>query len=59
MEQTSAEQLLRRTVTRAEPGDIIVAHLTRPQTAQVLPDLIRRLREREFDLVPVSELLSE
>ncbi len=59
MEDVTAQQVLERTISRTTPGAIIVAHLTSPQTAQVLSEMIRRLRERGFELVLVSELLSE
>jgi hypothetical protein len=59
MENVSAQQVLERTVTGATPSSILVAHLTSPQPAHVLPEMIRRLRERGFELVLLSELVSE
>jgi peptidoglycan/xylan/chitin deacetylase (PgdA/CDA1 family) len=58
-EDVSPAQVMQRTTSMAKSGDIIVMHLTSPQTAQVLPEVISRLRARGFELVLVSELLSE
>ncbi|HEY8347922.1 MAG TPA: polysaccharide deacetylase family protein [Symbiobacteriaceae bacterium] len=57
----TAEQIVRRVVRQARPGDIIrmTASDWSPETAKALPDLIRGLKEKGFELVPLSELVQQ
>ncbi|HEX2987683.1 MAG TPA: hypothetical protein VHS06_05875 [Chloroflexota bacterium] len=48
------ERLLRY----ARPGAILVQHLTSVQSAEVLPEVLRTLKERGYELVTVSEFLA-
>ncbi len=49
-------------VDNAQNGSIIILHLngepTAPKTAQSLPNIIKRLKEKGFEFVTVSELLN-
>lgn len=57
----TAEQIARRVVRQARPGDIIrmTASDWSTQTAQALPEVISGLKERGFELVPLSALVQQ
>ena len=50
--------IARETIARARPGSIILLHETNPPTVQALPEIIRGLRRRGFQIVTLSTLLS-
>lgn len=54
----TAEQIIDRVCSRIQGGDIVLMHCGSAATAQALPDLIARLKERGFEIVKVSELTS-
>ncbi|UOF91930.1 polysaccharide deacetylase family sporulation protein PdaB [Fodinisporobacter ferrooxydans] len=53
--------IVQRVVTKAVPGDIILMHASDSckQTVQALPTIIDGLRQKGYQFVTVSELLSE
>jgi probable sporulation protein (polysaccharide deacetylase family) len=50
------EVIKERVLTKIEPGGIVLMHPTEP-TAQALPQIISELREKDYELVTVSQLL--
>jgi peptidoglycan/xylan/chitin deacetylase (PgdA/CDA1 family) len=57
----SAARIARSIIKNAKGGSIIVFHMNKNgvHTAEALPDIIRGLREKEFTLVTVGELLRQ
>jgi peptidoglycan-N-acetylglucosamine deacetylase len=57
----SAKRIIRGVVGEAKGGSIVVFHMNEngPRTAEVLPEVIRQLREKGFDLVTVGEMLKD
>jgi peptidoglycan-N-acetylglucosamine deacetylase len=55
------EKLIEYVTTSAKNGSIIVMHINHRgwHTAEALPEIIRRLRARGFELVTIGELLGE
>jgi polysaccharide deacetylase family sporulation protein PdaB len=55
------DNIVKRVVTRAHPGDIILLHAsdTCLQTADALPQIIDQLRAKGYEFVSVSELLQQ
>lgn len=55
------DKIINRVVTRAHPGDIILLHASDSvkQTHEALPVIIDQLREKGYDFVTVSALLSQ
>lgn len=55
------EKIIRRVVTKAHPGDIILLHASdsSKQTHEALPVIIDQLRDKGYDFVSVSSLLSQ
>jgi peptidoglycan-N-acetylglucosamine deacetylase len=58
-EHATKEKLIEYVTTMAKNGSIIVMHINHRgwHTAEALPEIIRRLRARGFELVTVGELL--
>ncbi|KIL39734.1 polysaccharide deacetylase [Gordoniibacillus kamchatkensis] len=56
-----ADSIVKRVVTRAHPGDIILLHASDSsvQTAAALPQIIDQLRAKGYEFVSVSELLQQ
>ncbi len=54
----TGEEIEQRVLRRIQPGDIVLMHVGSAPTAQMLPDLIEKLRARGYQIVKVSELLS-
>lgn len=54
----TAEQITSRVLDRIQGGDIVLMHCGSAATAQALPGLIAALKERGFEIVKVSELMS-
>jgi len=54
------EKIIRRVVSRAHPGDIILMHASdsSKQTHEALPVIIDQLREKGYSFVSVSRLLA-
>lgn len=57
----SAKRIVRGVVGDAKGGSIVVFHMNGngPRTAEVLPEVIRQLREKGFELVTVGEMLEK
>ena len=55
----SAKRIVRGVVGEAKGGSIVVFHMNEngPCTAEALPEIIRQLREKGFELVTVGEML--
>ncbi len=56
----SAEDIIRAVETEARNGSIVIMHMNERgwHTAEALPTVIAKLKEKEFQLVTVSELLA-
>jgi peptidoglycan/xylan/chitin deacetylase (PgdA/CDA1 family) len=57
----SAERIARAVVNEARGGSIVVFHMNRNghRTAEALPEIIKGLREKGFELVTVGEMLGK
>jgi peptidoglycan/xylan/chitin deacetylase (PgdA/CDA1 family) len=57
----SAKRIIRGVVGEAKGGSIVVFHMNEngARTAEVLPEVIKQLREKGFELVTVGELLKD
>jgi len=53
----TSEQIEKRVLDRIQGGDIVLMHCGSEPTAEALPDLIAKLKERGFEIVKVSELV--
>jgi peptidoglycan/xylan/chitin deacetylase (PgdA/CDA1 family) len=55
----SAKRIARAVVEEAKGGSIVVLHMNRNgvRTAEALPEIVKGLREKGFDLVTVGEML--
>lgn len=55
------DKIINRVVTRAHPGDIILFHASDSvkQTHEALPVVIDQLREKGYDFVTVSDLITQ
>ncbi len=53
----SKEVIMSRIDKRIKPGSIILFHNDTPYTAQILPNIIKKLKKEDYKLVPVSELI--
>lgn len=57
----NANQVIHNVVDNVQNGSIVVMHMngapTAPKTADALPEIIRQLRAKGFELVKVNELL--
>jgi peptidoglycan-N-acetylglucosamine deacetylase len=51
------QTIARTVVRRATPGAIILLHDRTSATAKALPDIIRGLQQRGFEIVPVSSII--
>jgi peptidoglycan/xylan/chitin deacetylase (PgdA/CDA1 family) len=58
-DDVSAATVERRLLTYAAPGAILIEHLGSPQSAQVLSDVLRALKERGMSLGTLSDLLAD
>lgn len=54
----SAREIVERLERRTENGSILMMHQNEPTSAEALPELIVRLRERGFRFVTIPEMLS-
>jgi peptidoglycan/xylan/chitin deacetylase (PgdA/CDA1 family) len=57
-----AKAIVRRVLNGAKPGAIVLMHDAggrRSQTVAALPEIIRRLRKRNFKLVTVPQLIMD
>ena len=56
----SAKRIIRGVVGEAKGGSIVVFHMNRNgvRTAEVLPEVIKQLREKGFELVTLGEMLA-
>lgn len=59
----NAEGIASLVVARAKPGSIIILHMhghpNAPKTADAVPEIIRRLKEKGYSFAKVSELLAQ
>jgi len=58
-DDVSAATVERQLLTYAAPGAILIEHLGSPQSAQVLSDVLRALKERGMSLGTLSDLLAD
>lgn len=56
--KTTAEQIYQRAAVNRKPGDIILMHSWRKETFEMMPKIIKTLRDEGFKFVTVSELLA-
>jgi peptidoglycan/xylan/chitin deacetylase (PgdA/CDA1 family) len=60
--EKSASRIISNIVVHVRPGSIVILHMhggpNAPETAHALPDIIRKLRQRGYAFVKVSDLLS-
>ncbi|MDA3798567.1 MAG: polysaccharide deacetylase family protein [Kiritimatiellae bacterium] len=56
--ETTAEQIYERAAVNRKAGDIILMHSWRNETLEVMPKIIKTLKDDGFKLVTVSELLA-
>lgn len=54
---SSASTMTNHIVSRARSGAIVVMHLSAPHTAEAIPGLAAKLRDKGYELVTVSEML--
>lgn len=56
----SAKRIVRGVVGEAQGGSIVIFHMNRNgrRTAEALPEVVKQLREKGFELVTVGELLA-
>jgi peptidoglycan/xylan/chitin deacetylase (PgdA/CDA1 family) len=55
---STPDQVIARATDGVRGGDIILMHTQGPHTLQVLPEIVRRLRDRGFELTTVSGVLN-
>jgi peptidoglycan/xylan/chitin deacetylase (PgdA/CDA1 family) len=57
----SAKRIVRAVVNEAKGGSIVVFHMNKNglRTAEALPEIIKGLREKGFELVTVGEMLKK
>ena len=53
----TVESICDRVLTKIKNGSIILMHNDTKYTAQALPDLIKKLKDKGYAIVPVSELI--
>ena len=53
----SADEICERVLRRVEPGSIVLFHNAAEHTPEALPRILSELRDRGYEIVPVSELL--
>jgi peptidoglycan/xylan/chitin deacetylase (PgdA/CDA1 family) len=53
--KTTAAQIKERILNKLQPGAIILMHIAGPQTAGVLPEVIRMLKDRGYGFVGLRE----
>lgn len=51
------DAIINRVVDKCKNGSIILMHNGTEQTANALPDMIKKLKEKGFEFVPTSELI--
>ena len=60
--EKSASRIVSNVVVHVRPGSIVILHMhggpNAPETAHALPDIIKKLRQRGYAFVKVSDLLS-
>lgn len=55
-QRPAPEVIVRRVLDKAENGSIVLMHPTEP-TVKALPDMIKGLKEKGYQLVTVSDML--
>ncbi|NSW91096.1 MAG: polysaccharide deacetylase family protein [Firmicutes bacterium] len=53
----SLEEIKNRVLRKVQPGSIILFHNDTPHTSKLLPEIISALKNKEYELVPVSKLI--
>lgn len=56
--KVTAEQIYERAAVNRQPGEIILMHSWRDDTLDMMPKIIKKLRDDGFEFVTVSELLA-
>jgi len=51
------EEMLERVLKKTKPGSILLFHNSTKYTSSSLPDIIKALKAKNFELVKVSELI--
>ena len=54
----NSKAIFNRILKRISPGSIILLHDTRAQTATVLEQLLQTLREKNYEVISVEQLLN-
>ncbi|SFR08332.1 polysaccharide deacetylase family protein [Desulfoscipio geothermicus] len=57
-EDPPPEEIVAKILNQTIPGSIIVLHEGHKNTLQALPEIIQKLRERDLEPVPISELFN-
>ena len=57
-DQDDPLEIARTVIKRVTPGSIVLLHDRTAATVHALPEIIRGLRQRGFEIVPVSELIA-
>ena len=52
-----AEQIINRVVSNVSPGSIVLFHNNAEYTTQALPTIIKELKDQDYSIVPISELI--
>ncbi len=55
--EISANDIVKRVVKKLSPGGIVLFHLGRENTLDALPEIIAIIREQDYEIVPLSELI--
>ena len=55
----TAEQIRDRVISKATPGSIVLLHCGSQATADALPEIIKGLKEKGMNIVPVSRLIQQ
>ena len=55
----TGEEIKQRIIDKIKPGDIILLHCGSQPTAEILPEIIKELQQKGFEIVKVSELINE
>ena len=53
----SAQAIYERVTSRIEPGSIVLFHNAAKHTPEALPMILKYLKDNEYTVVPVSELI--
>jgi len=57
-EDPPPEEIVAKIMNQTKPGSIIILHEGHKNTLQALPEIIKKLRERDLEPVPISKLFN-